>query len=401
VGEGREVVECLASRNWLHLEPGPGRRPPARLDFTNLDVYKNLVAVGRCGFLSEATWRHRPRLAFNSAFFVLEHDDFFSHHTALGEAYNLWVRGAIIHRPPLYRRGAIFLLEGRWQVGFIGLDDLELVLPIGLRLLPRDVRLPRGAVPFTLNEQGPSEVTLYTRYYGVSSRGQVLGYTPDAPERWELTIVDRRVVSWQVGGNLALPQNGFVVSFAPGVLSTEEQRELQTALLDRPLIDYCMARPHLRDIEQALQVGPLLLRDGRSPLTNTYLEEQEQFWASRSLADGRWQIGVCPTDFKTNVDQRRHGRVGLGIDPEGHLILVMVACVKPEIRVPGEESAGATLLELTTLLQEAGAVNAVNLDGGGSTQAYYLGGEIVGSGDRRGLPQVRYERMIPSVGLVY
>jgi exopolysaccharide biosynthesis protein len=46
-------------------------------------------------------------------------------------------------------------------------------------------------------------------------------------------------------------------------------------------------------------------------------------------------------------------------------------------------------------------VDAVNLDGGGSTQAYYLGGEIIGSGDRRGLPQVRYERMIPSVGLVY
>jgi hypothetical protein len=79
----------------------------------------------------------------------------------------------------------------------------------------------------------------------------------------------------------------------------------------------------------------------------------------------------------------------------------MIACVKPEVRVPGVESAGATLAELATLLQEAGAVDAVNLDGGGSTQAHYLGGEAIGSGDRRGLPRVRYERMIPSVGMVY
>jgi hypothetical protein len=401
VGDGREVVEWLASRNWLHLELGPGRHPPARLDFPDLGVYENLVAVGRCGFVSEAAGRLRPRLAFNSAFFLLEHDDFFSHHSALGEAYNLWVSGAVIHRPSLYRRGSIFLREGRWEVGRIGLDDLEVILPTGLRLLPHGLQLPTGALPYTLNERGPSEVTLYTRYNGVAGQGQVLGYTPAGPGRWELTVVDRRVVSWKAGGALALPQNGFVISFAPGVLSPSEQRDLQTAVRTRPLLDYRMARPHLQSIEQALQVGPILLRGGRSPLTNAYLEEEEQFWASRRLADGTWQIGVVPTDFETNVDQRRHGRVGLGIDPEGGLILVMVACVKPEIRVPGEESAGATLSELTTLLQEAGAVDAVNLDGGGSTQAYYLGGEIVGSGDRRGLLQVRYERMIPSVGLVY
>jgi hypothetical protein len=400
VGAGRRVIGYLASQNRLHLELGPGRRPPACLDFSDLSVLENLVAVGRCGFLSEAVGRVRPRLAFNASFFLLEHDDFFSHHSALGEAYNLWVADGIVRRPPLYRRGGIFLREGHWQVGYIGLDDLELILPTGLRLLPHDVQLPGGAIPFTLNEQEPSEVTLYTRYFGVAGQGRVPGYTPAVPDRWELTVVDRRVVSWQVGGNLALPQNGFVVSFAPGVLSTTEQRELQDALRAQPVLDYRMARPQHQGIEQALQVGPILLRDGRSPLTNTYLEEREQFWASRLLADGTWQIGVSPTDYKTNVDQRRHGRVGLGIDRADNLILVMIACVKPEVRIPGEESAGATLAELTTLLQDAGAVDAVNLDGGGSTQVHYLGGEAIGSGDRRGLPQVRYERMIPSAGMV-
>jgi hypothetical protein len=400
-GDGGRVVEWLADQNRLHLELGAGRRPPARLDFPDLNVYQNLVAIGRCGFLSEAAGREHPRLAFNTAFFLLEHDDFFSHHSALGEAYDLWVTDAVIQRPPLYRRGAIFLREGQWQVGRVGLDDLELILPTGLRLVPHDVQLPGGAIPFTLNEQGPTELTLYTRYYGVAGQGRVLGRTPAAVRRWELTIVDRRVVGWQVGGNLALPQNGFVVSFAPGVLSATAQRELQSALCAQPVLDYRMARPQHQAIEEALQVGPILLREGQSLLTNTYLEDREQFWASRRLADGTWQIGVSPTDFKTNVDERRHARVGLGIDRAGDMVLVMVACVKPKVRVPGVESAGATLSELAALLQDAGAVDAMNLDGGGSTQAYYLGGEALGSGDRRGVPQVRYERMIPSVGMVF
>jgi hypothetical protein len=278
---------------------------------------------------------------------------------------------------------------------------LELVRPTRLRLLFQDLPLPAGGAPFTLNEQGLSEVGLYTLYYGVAAQGRVLGYTPIAPDCLELAVVDRRVVSWQVSGNLAPAQNGLVVSFALGVLSTTQLRELQIALRTQPVLDHRMARPQHDAIEQALQVGPMLLRDGQSPLTNSYLEEQEQFWASRPLADGTWQIGVGPTDYKVNVDRGRHGRVGLGIDRDGDPVLVMVACVKPDVRVPGEESAGATLAKLATLFPEAGAVDAVNLDGGDSIQASYLGGEATGSGDRRGLPQVRYERMVPSVGMVY
>lgn len=393
------ILQLMTSHNRLHLDLGPGRHPPAHLDFADFPVYKNLIPIGRCGFLSDLVWRERPRMVFDTAFFLLEHEDFFSHHSALGEPYNLWVADGVIHRPSLYRRGAIFF-DGRWQVGFFGLDDLEITLPHGLRLCPCDVPLPPGAIPFTLNDDGPSDLTLYTRYYGVASHGRVLSYTPVAPGRFELTVVDRRVVSWQRGGNLTLPQNGFVISFAPGVLPTTEQRELQDALRSRLVLDYRFVRPQHQAINQALQVGPVLLQGGRSPLTNIYLEEQEQFWPSRPLEDGTWQIGIVSTDYKTDIDRSRHGRVGLGIDKEGNLILVMVACVKPAFRVTGVESAGATLTELTDLLAEAGAVDAVNLDGGGSTQAYYMGGRAIVPGDRRGLPLVHYERMVPSVGVV-
>jgi hypothetical protein len=398
---GRAVIQYLLSQNRLRLDLGYGRRLPDQLDFPAFPINHNLVPIGRCGFLSDFAWRERPLLAFASAFFLLESDDFCSHHSALGEAYNLWAAEGVIRRPPLYRRGAIFYQDGRWRVGFLGMNDLAITLPIGVQLSPHDVPLPAQAIPFTLNDEGPSDLTLYTRYHGVASEGQVLGCTPAAPGRFELSVVDRRVVGWKLGGGLELPQNGLVISFAPGTLSAAQRQELQQALRERNLLDYRFARPQHLGISQALQVGPLLLQDGHSPLTNTYLEEKEQFWPSRPLADGGWKIGVVSTDYKTDMDRTRHGRAGLGIDGEGNLVLVMVACVKPAVRVPEVESAGATLSELVHLLREAGAVDAVNLDGGGSTQAYFMGGRVIVPGDRRGLPLVQYERMVPSVGAVW
>lgn len=398
------VIRLLTDQHRLHIELGPGRLPPDRLAFDDfpLDVYKNLIPVDRCGFLSDVVWRQHPRLIFNTAFFLLEHEDFFSHHSALGEAYNLWVEDGLIQRPPLYRRGGIFGLDnGRWRVGFCALGDLGITLPDGLQLLPNDIPLPVGAIPFTLNDEGPSDLTLYTRYYGVASRGHVLGYTLEEAGRFELTVVDRRIVSWKIGGNLAVPQNGFVISFAPGVLSPATQSELKNPQHARFALDYHFVRSGHKDIKQAMQVGPILIQDGRSPLTNTYLEDEEQFWPSRLLDNGDWRIGVVSTDFATDVDRTRHGRVGLGIDRAGNLILVVVAGVNRGMEVPGVDSDGATLAELADLLAEAGAIDAVNLDGGGSTQAYYLGGRAVVPGDRRGLPQVHYERMVPSVGNVF
>ncbi len=184
------------------------------------------------------------------------------------------------------------------------------------------------------------------------------------------------------------------------MLSPASRDELQNILRARFLLDFNFVDPKHQAISQAIQTGPILLQDGQSPLTNTYLEDEEQFWASRTLDTGDWQIGVVSTDFATDIDQSRHGRVGLGIDGNGNLILVMVAGVNSGMAVDGVDSVGATLNELTHLLLEAGAVNAVNLDGGGSTQAYYLGGQALIPADRRGLFQVHYERMVPSVGVL-
>ena len=246
---------------------------------------------------------------------------------------------------------------------------------------------------FALNRQ--AEVTAYTRIYGTASQGRVLGRTAVESGRVELTIIDQRIVGLKTGGGLEIPQNGFVLSFSQGVLPLEAQ----AALRARPVVSYRFMRGEHRDIVQALQVGPLLVQGGRSVVTATRLAEEE-FWVDREYADGRVEIGVVPTEFPDDVDRTRAGRVGLGVDREGKLLVVGAPGVERKARRLEADSHGVTLAELADLLADAGAVEAVNLDGGGSTQIFFLGGLTTVAGGRLGLAGVQYERMAPSVGML-
>lgn len=398
----RAALAWLNKNDRFYLYTGPDSPPPATIDFTDysFDVARNFVPVDRCGTLGDYVGRYSPRLAFNTAFFLLEREDYFSHHSGLGEAFNLWVSKGEIRRPPLYRRGAIFGdAEGHWQTGFFSLEDVVLTLPTDIKLYPHHQPLPTAAHPFAVNAPGQAEITLYTRYWGVNEREQVLGYTPHAPNTLELTVIDRRLVGWKIGGDLAIPQNGFVISFAPGVLSAAAQQRLLAALTHDFRLSYTFLRPEHQAIQEALQTGPLLVRQGRPWLLNRDVEQDEQFWPSRTLADGSYCLGLVPTDYDREGLHHRHARTALGITRQGKLILVMVAGVSKGAGITAIDSQGASLLELADLLMEAGAQEAVNFDGGGSAQAYYYGGRALIPGERRGLPQVHFERPIPSIGV--
>ena len=419
---GEAVLALLESEGRLRLDCGPGVRPPQRTEFEVFDVMKNLIPIGRLGFVRDLVWRERPRVAFNTAFFLLEHNDFFSFHSGLGDPFGLFVQDGDILRPPLYRRAALFQrADGSWQAGLFSMADVSITLADGTRLVYAEERRSEGArglprihprtpapllhcsdrgeraLPFTLNVA--DDVTVYTRIYGTATHGRALGRTPSAPGRVELTIVDQRAVGWQEEGGLDIPQNGFVLSFAPGVLSPQVQARLRATLRAQPWVSYRFVREEYRDMVQALQVGPLLLRDGRSVLTPTRLAEEE-FWVDRRGNDGRLQIGVVPTEYPDDVDRTRAGRVGIGVDREGRLVVAGVVGIERHAAPLDADSRGTTLVELAQLLAEAGAVEAVNLDGGGSTQIFFLSGLTTVAGNRLGLPGVHYERMVPSVGIL-
>ncbi len=396
---GQAMLQMLLAERRLFLEAG--ERTSVNFAQTEFEIDQDVVPVAGCTFLSTFVARHKPRLAFNTAYFLLEHDDIFHHHSALGEAHSFWMDAGVLHRPPLFRRGAIWQRhDGSWTVGYLGMEDVGLRLPGGLRLVHQSRLNGADEVPFALNEDQTAPIALYTRYFGVASRGRVLGATPVEAGRFELTVIDRRVVGWNEGGGTLLPHNGFVISIAPQTLTDQDQQALVTALQTDHHIDLWFAAPELRGMQQGIQAGPLLLIDGATPLTNSYLERVEQFWPSQFVDDGRWQVGVVSTNYKTDVDTTRAGRAALGIDQAGDLLVVMATGVNDGMAIPGVDSAGATLGETAMVMHQHGAVAALNLDGGGSTQAYFEGKEAVVPGDRRGVPGQRYERLVPSLGVV-
>lgn len=388
------VISWLVDAGRLWLDVGPEQRYPASLAFEGFDALRNLIPVGRCGFARDVAWTARPRLVFNSAFFLLEHDDFLSHHSALGNPYGLYVTAGRIVRPPLYRRAAIWHTPDRgWRTGAFGLEDITIALPAGTVLYPEGAKGMQG-LPFHTNPVTSKDVALYTRLWGVATQGRVLGHTPESPDRLEFTVVDAQIVGWQRGGGLQIPQNGFVLSFAPDVLVADATQALQ----QYGQLAYRFARPEHQAIDRAIQCGPQLARDGVNVLTAHALADEE-FWISREM-DGEYIVGAVPTEYPDDVDRTRAGRAGLGIDPAGNVVLVVVPGHSKTIAQADAASAGATLVELADYLLAAGAVEAINLDGGGSTQAFVDGGMLARQGDPRGYSGVTFDRMVPAIGVV-
>lgn len=106
-------------------------------------------------------------------------------------------------------------------------------------------------------------------------------------------------------------------------------------------------QPVWQDVQQAIGGGPWLVRDGKV------------------FIDGKAE----KHSLKTFVNFR-HPRSAVGICQDGSLLLVAVDGRHPAI------SQGVTLPELAEIMKRFGAVQAINLDGGGST-AMVVSGNVV------------------------
>ncbi|GAB4573678.1 MAG: hypothetical protein Kow0077_16830 [Anaerolineae bacterium] len=401
------ILHWLMAENRIWFDAGPGMPIPSRTQFTGCDPLLHVTAVGRCGYVRDMARTTMPSAVFNTSFFLLEHDDYISHYSAMGDPYGLLVADGSIRRPPLYRRSTLWqAADGTWQVSRIGMEDIRLHLPGETLILPPGS--PADGLHFALNSANSDSdpLIVYTRAFGIAEDGVPHGVTPESKGRFELVIVDDTVKGWKRGGNLLIPQNGFVLSFAvtrdgqplqelgdlePGIIALRH-------LLNGGTIGYSFDRPELRGMRQAQQNGPVLLREGQIVISDQTFAGEE-YWLSRMEQDG-YRFGIVPTEFPTDAGQTRAARIGIGIDTAGNLVIVAISGASKGIARPGIDSAGATLMELAKQLQLAGAVEAINLDGGGSTQVFVEGGLYNSPGDRRGRQGVTYERLIPTVGVI-
>lgn len=225
----------------------------------------------------------------------------------------LAVDGELVSEP-FAARTALGLGSNHSEIAAVRLESQVLRLD-GQRMDVSGINRPRGA----------DELIVYTPVYGESTNTNVYGL--DA-------AVENGIVTAVRAGSLPIPADGYVVSGHGSARQFLESVAVGQALhwdiqMDPPWLDH--------GISHIIGGGPRLLRDGELDITG----EEERF--QRDILLGR-----AP-------------RTALGITGEGGLLIVTVNGRKPGI------SVGMTLEELAAYMLELGAVDAMNLDGGGST----------------------------------
>ncbi|HEY6103216.1 MAG TPA: phosphodiester glycosidase family protein, partial [bacterium] len=233
----------------------------------------------------------------------------------------LVIEGEVVSEPDPQRTCAGITSNGTLTFDRVQ-GDLAVVAPDGIRPISGANR-----------ERRADELILYRPIFDESTRTNAFGA--------EAAVVNGVVTAVEdLRGNTPIPRDGFVLSghgrarqwilqmLRPGLALT-----VQTRLLSRS------GDARWDQIRQAVGGGPRLLSGGQfAASTFTGLE-----------------------GFSGALTERRHPRTAIGVLGDGRIVLLVVDGRRPS------HSLGMTLLELAVELRRLGAVDAMNLDGGGSS----------------------------------
>lgn len=188
------------------------------------------------------------------------------------------------------------------------------------------ITLPDGrmiALTGVNHERGPNELILYNNYYDSTTGTNQYGSD---------YVLNNGKITAIAHGDSAIPPGGVVLS-AHGTM--------ESALAGLKVGDQIKINQTLGDIwdktTYAISAGPRLVKDGKIFVTS---KEEE---------------------FPSDITSGRSPRTAVGVTKDGHLLLVVVDGRR-------KSSIGMTLGELALFMQELGAVDAMNFDGGGSSE---------------------------------
>ena len=262
------------------------------------------------------------------------------------------------------RHGAIAAINGGYfrttgtyrgdSLGALMIDGELLSEPDRERAVMVLIRAPGGArVLFghAKAEIGIAEGTTTKAVSGLNrprGEGELIVFTPQfhattltTPDGVEAIVrLDRVERIAESAGSQAIPPDGFVISGhdeAAAWIRGNLRAGMRVALTKRLLPVGAIAANPWSAAEDVVGAGPQLLKDGRVEIT----AQREQM--SASLSTGR------------------HPRTAIGTASDGRVLMAVV-----DGRQPGW-SDGMLLEELARLMQSLGAINAINLDGGGSS----------------------------------
>lgn len=177
-------------------------------------------------------------------------------------------------------------------------------------------------------------VLVYTNEWGE--------YAPQSPQYgMQVAIKDNKVVEFSTN-RLQIPDGGYViVGPKDKLMDLASQKEVKISL---------NTNPNWNGVKHIISGGPYLIKNN-----NIYIDVSEQ---------------------KLNSITGRNPRTAIGITADKNLVLVTVDGRE-------EASVGMTLTELANFMKEIGCVEAMNLDGGGSS-VMYVDGSIVNNPSVKG-----------------
>lgn len=366
----KQLVERLVAAGRLLYSVPAGAPAPTRIGQSSILVEPGLpMSFASTSETLPSLCEHHDAIAgINGGFFLNMPEELTTSHSAMNDVVGLFLADGKLNPPPIYYRGVIFFpQQGGPEIRRVGMWDVIFEFPQGFRFQPRlkATGSDKEVYACLVNPKEPGvtkEPIIYTRAFGAR--------TPERPGAYDLVILGDQVVEICEGGNTFIPYNGFVLCLGkqfPALKELLEDLQLET---QRSRIRYQLQDSALVDrVSAGLGAGPVLLMGGKKqmPVERRHSPLAKEEFRAPQLPPSRF-------DCYGRGALYYHPRSSIGITREGNLLLVTVDDDR-QVHLPGEKrvSIGATLPELADILQSLGAVDALNLDGGGSATLWHSG----------------------------
>ena len=231
-----------------------------------------------------------------------------------------------VYTGPIHNRVAMGIGKNEFKMAQVQFNS---TLKAGRQSLKIDnINQPRMLSTYTL---------LYTRDWGLTS--------PTPPKYGvNIAIQDNKITAISYGST-AIPENGYVIS--------GPKAKLEPFFMAKKIeLDLKMV-PHWENIDHIISGGPYLIKDG--------------------------EVFIDVTAQKLGAITGKNPRTAIGYTAHNEFIMVTV---------DGREhaSVGMTLGELARMMKGFGCINAMNLDGGGSTVMYVQGKVVNNPAQKGGIP---------------
>lgn len=317
---GAEEIKLSSSTSYFKFNIFDNSTKPFNIHVLRVDMTKEVIVkaalarntIGRLETTGRIARRNKATAAINGMFF-----DKSRPHLPIGL---LVIDGKIIVKS-LLNRSAIGISKKngiRFGVpkfsGFVTNNETKEKIPI-----------------FGINRpKKEDEAIIYTPEYGWTTKTNNKGL--------ELTVEDNMIVGY-AEGNSQIPRNGYVISLHGWT------KNYSNTLPPGATVEAMMKLTEgWENYEQVITGGPRLVENG-----NIVCER-----------------AVDKENFE-NLAFSRKARTAIGMNKEGNLLFVVVEGKRRQV------SRGATYYDLAGIMKDIGAVDAIGLDGGGSSTMYANG----------------------------